>query len=371
MPPHATLARPTIANAIANIFSDSRSHGRARLCIPISGGQTWPPSSCAHAAHLHAHIRDDKGGNLSCGAQIEGIAGELPAARPAGMRFGGGSRTLQVRVLEQVADAENQAHHVHARAEAGGIDELLLVGLEPSHPCDAILALQRRKVRWIHGALCPSPVPEGGMSALSRALGGSATPKGSGRAGGFQRRESALAGADASQGHGPSPAGAAPEHLAGREQRVGGRETPHLSGWPQLRSRKELLAGTSNARDSCCSSCVLVWGGPLHTGSRLLACSSMARGRKVQPDNAQGRSRTRVDKDSPPELEDLTEELFASLEQAFRLFDAVCERCKHQCHIHMVEASLQGAWPLSHDPACAFPVPVARRTTAGPSKTRS
>ena len=49
----------------------------------------------------------------------------------------------------------------------------------------------------------------------------------------------------------------------------------------------------------------------------------MARGRKVQPDNAQGHTRTRVDKDNPPELEDLTEELFASFEQAFRLFDAV------------------------------------------------
>ena len=63
------------------------------------------------------------------------------------------SRTLEVRVLEQVANAENKAHHVHARAEAGGVDELFLVGLEPSHPCDAILTLQRRKVRRIHGAL--------------------------------------------------------------------------------------------------------------------------------------------------------------------------------------------------------------------------
>lgn len=79
-------------------------------------------------------------------------------------------RTFQVGVLEAVAEDEHEAHDVLNGAEAAGVDEGLLVVLEPAHAGDAIVALEETQVRRIH---CERPVKVEAHRNHGETLGGS------------------------------------------------------------------------------------------------------------------------------------------------------------------------------------------------------
>lgn len=78
-------------------------------------------------------------------------------------------RTFQVGVLEAVAEDEHEAHDVLDGAEAAGVDEGLLVVLEPAHAGDAIVALEETQVRRIH---CERPAKAEAHRNHGETLGG-------------------------------------------------------------------------------------------------------------------------------------------------------------------------------------------------------